>query len=134
MSKRSVLTGMLAGLAAILLAGCEEPPSGPPVELPVLERPVARVARQPGDAGAVLVPRAALVMRGGIPGVFVLTRDNGTPPEPRVSRARFRMVKTGKTFGRRIQIISGLIGNETLVLGDLSEVHDGSPIRVIESQ
>jgi hypothetical protein len=30
-----------------------------------------------------------------------------------------------------VNILSGLHGDETLVLGDLSEVHDGSPINSV---
>jgi len=30
-----------------------------------------------------------------------------------------------------VEILSGLQGSETLVLGDLSAVHDGSPVTVI---
>jgi hypothetical protein len=57
-----------------------------------------------------------------VPGVFVLENDE----------ARFRMVRTGKLGATRIEILSGLFGNEVLLLGDLDQVHDGSPVRVIK--
>jgi hypothetical protein len=68
----------------------------------------------------IRIPRAALVERAGVPGAFVLT-DEGV--------ARFRMLRPGKTAGERMEILAGLTGNERLVLGDLREVRDGSPIR-----
>lgn len=81
-----------------------------------LSRPLLQLdARKATD---LLIPEKAIVMRGGVPGVFVL-QDN---------EARFRMVKPARQQGSQRQILSGLQGNETLVLGSLQEVHDGSPI------
>ena len=108
----------LALVFVAALAGCESaPPPSPPVALPTLTRPTLALQ---GDRRAANpeVPREAVIARGGIPGVFVL--ENG--------QARFRMVKTGTEHGTRTPILSGLTGNEVLVLGDLREVHDGSPI------
>jgi len=101
--------------AALLLAGCGDK-AVPPAPVAALPRPVVAVDAQ---AGRVQVPQAVLVERGGIPGVFVLSADN---------QARFRMVRTGKHLNNRVEILSGLSGSETLVAGDLRDVHDGSPI------
>lgn len=103
-------------LASLLLAGCGEK-AAPPAPVAALPRPLLTPDAQ---AGRVLVPQAALVERGGIPGVFVLNADN---------QARFRMVRTGKNLNGRVEILSGLSGSETLVAGDLQDVHDGSPIQ-----
>ena len=69
--------------------------------------------------GRILIPQLALVERGGIPAVFVLQDD---------ALARFRMVRIGKAYGGQVEILAGLTGTETLVLGDLSGVRDGSLI------
>lgn len=74
---------------------------------------------KPADLLKIRIPRQALVERGGIPGVFVLSKE---------AQARFRMVRAGRTFDAQVEILSGLHGDETLVLGDLAAVHDGSPI------
>lgn len=101
----------------------------------MLTRPVLTLAVPRADA-RVLVPSAALVTRGGIPGVFVLQESTPFPPGARdaagtvLPEARFRMVKTGKTVDHRVEILSGLSGDEVLVLGELSEVRDGSPVAV----
>ena len=106
------------GLCAVLL-GCEQAPQPTPFpQLPTLERPVQSVPMS-ADNGMITIPAAAVVRRSGVPGVFVLENK----------LARFRMIRTGKTVDGRVQIISGLAGGETLVLGDLSPVHDGNPIR-----
>lgn len=105
------------------------------MELPLVERPV--VALKTKEEGArVSVPSAALIERGGIPGVFVLQAPAAFPPPAKdadgksLPQARFRMVKVGKAIGDRVEVLSGLAGDEVLVLGDLSQVHDGSPIVV----
>lgn len=112
--KRAVALAVL-----VLLAACERPvPPSPPAALPTLARPTLALHGDSRNANPP-IPNAALVLRGGIPGVFVL--QDG--------QARFRMVKPGRAAAGRTPILSGLEGNEILVLGDLHEVRDGSPIR-----
>ena len=109
----------LAILLGLVLAGCEKKPPEPPPSLPRVERPVQALNLKPGATLRINIPRAALVERGGIPGVFVLSETG---------EARFRLVRPGRTGGTQVEILSGLHGNETLVLGDLAAVHDGTPI------
>jgi len=109
-------------LVTLALAGCHGTPGTPPVSLPVLERPVLALHVKADDRLKIRVPRAALVQRGGIPGVYVLDQ---------AGEARFRMVRAGDVDGAQADILSGLHGDETLVLGDLSAVHDGSPITAV---
>jgi len=105
-------------LAGLLLAGCvheaEEPT--PLVQLEAVERPVteARVRN-----GGVRVPASAIVQRWDMPYVFVL--DEG--------KARLRLVEPGKQRGRYREVLAGLDGDETLVVGDLNGIVDGTPIR-----
>ena len=63
----------------------------------------------------IRVPATALVYRNGIPGVFV-ARDG---------EARFRMVRTGRQANNTITVLSGLFGDETLVLADPQQLYDG---------
>ena len=118
---RKLAGPIFAGLlAAGTLPGCQEKPPVPPPALPSLERPVLTLRVQPDALSTLTVPRPALVERGGIPGVFVLENH----------QARFRMVRPGKTAAAQVQVLSGLHGDETLVLGNLTDVHDGSPIAI----
>ena len=103
----------------LVLAGCEKKAPEAPPSLPRMERPVLVLNLKPGATLRINIPRAALVERGGIPGVFVLSEAGA---------ARFRLVRPGRTSGTQVEILSWLHGNEMLVLGDLAAVHDGTPI------
>ena len=117
MSNARILLPLLA--AVILLGACgKEAPPPAPAALP---RPVYAV--QP-DKGKISVPRKLITERHGVPGVFVL-HDK---------LARFRMVSTGKIRNDRVEILSGLQGNESLVAGDLTFVMDGSPIEPLTGE
>ncbi len=117
------------------IAGCERETPTAPAPLSPIERPVT-ILDVRGTEARMLVPSAALTERGGIPGVFVLQDPTPFPPSARdgsgkpLPESRFRMVKIGKRVGNRIEILSGLAGDEALVLGNLSDVHDGSPVVV----
>ena len=106
----------LAALAACVGACSETRAPTPPLTLPTLTR--AQLTLDAGTAGNIVIPRDALTLRGGIPGVFVRQGN----------LARFRMVRTGAVTAKHIEIVSGLRGDETLVRGDLGAVHDGSPL------
>ena len=108
--------------AMLLLAACaHKPPPAPPAARPPVTRATLRL-HAPADLdahGDVVIPKDAIIHQGGLPGVFVLS--------PR-GRARFRLIKIGAIGPRVAQILSGLRGNETLVLPPFRGVYDGSPI------
>jgi predicted small lipoprotein YifL len=110
----------LLALAVVALAACGRKPEPP--QLPGIERPVLVLTAAAKTPSGVRVPRAAYVERAGVPGVFVLQEN----------LARFRMVKAGRTQGADLEILSGLTGTETLVLGDLKTVRDGSPLQPLK--
>jgi hypothetical protein len=113
---------VVAMLSVLPLAGCQKKPPSPPPSLPRMDRPVFSLHVKPAELLRISIPRQALVQRGGIPGVFVLSP---------AGEARFRMVRAGEARGAQVKILSGLHGSETLVLGDLAEVHDGSPVNSV---
>lgn len=65
------------------------------------------------------VPNDSLIVRAGIPGVFVVYKN----------QARFRMVRTGKSQKRFTSILSGLKNNDA-VIRDPSALFDGQDIKV----
>jgi hypothetical protein len=89
-----------------------------------LERKIVQLDAKTTNGVLISIPRTALIQRGGIPGVFVVENNE----------ARFRMVRPGKTRAKQVEILSGLFGNEALLIDDLDAVHDGSPIKVVSSK
>ena len=68
------------------------------------------------------VPKTAIHERGQLTSVFVVDEK---------STARLRLVKTGKPYGDRIEILSGLAEGERVV-SDAKGVSDGARIEQIQ--
>lgn len=73
-----------------------------------------------GQREAVTLPYAAILERGQLTGVYVVGKDDV---------ARFRLIKTGAQFGERLEILSGLHEGETVVVGGIEQVRDGTRIK-----
>ena len=72
---------------------------------------------------SLTVPETAVISRGQLTGVMVVDEAN---------RARFRLVKPGRRYGDRIEILSGLEAGERVVLEGPDRIQDGSPVSVVE--
>ncbi len=81
----------------------------------------ARVLLAKGNKSAVTVPESSLVRRGQLEGLYVVSNGN---------TATLRWVRTGKTFGDRIEILSGLDDGETIVTSSDNKLSDGLKIEV----
>jgi RND family efflux transporter MFP subunit len=77
----------------------------------------ARFAR--GERLAVSLPESALVRRGQLEGVFVVTDG----------RVALRWVKTGRADDGRVEVLSGLDSGERYVVSPPPGLHDGSLVR-----
>lgn len=73
---------------------------------------------------AMLVPRQALVYRSNQPGVFVVESD----------LAQFRRIETGVTEGDRIEIISGLSENDTIVTRGANLLKNGDTVQILHPE
>ncbi len=69
-----------------------------------------------GELKALAVPRSAVVERGQLEGVYVV---NSQPV------AEYRLVKTGKDFGDRTEILSGLSEGDQVATSALDRLSDG---------
>lgn len=109
----------VAALVPVLLIACHKATTPTPFpELKVVSLEHSEVTLKLGNDTDHWVPKDAFLLRAGTPGVFVA----------REGRARFQMVKPGQQRDKYIQILSGLSGTETVLIGDLQKVHDGSPL------
>ncbi|MDH3342903.1 MAG: hypothetical protein OEM07_04185 [Gammaproteobacteria bacterium] len=89
---------------------------------PVIETTVITVSAETAQSPVISIPDNVLIVRQGVPGVFVLEKNE----------ARFRMVRPGKINANRVEILSGLFGDETLISGDLKVMFDGTPVKIIK--
>ncbi len=78
-----------------------------------------------GKTTALLVPSQAVVEKGQLVGVYVAD-DSGL--------ARLRLVTTGKSYGDKIEILSGLTAGERIVIRGKERVSDGSRIALPAAQ
>ena len=69
-----------------------------------------------GTGNRVLVPVEALVRRGELEGLFVIDSKG---------IAYYRLVKTGKTFGNQVEILSGLDDGERVAVSKINQLTDG---------
>jgi multidrug efflux pump subunit AcrA (membrane-fusion protein) len=73
----------------------------------------------PGEARPMLlVPAAAVVYRGQLTGIYVV--------EEKI--LHYRLVKTGRTQGARVEILSGLNPGETIVTGGTVRARTGARV------
>ena len=72
-----------------------------------------------GQKQAITVPLRAVIERGQLVSVFVVD-DSGT--------ARVRLIKTGKTYGDRVEVLTGLSEGERIVVDRIDAVIDGSRV------
>ena len=71
------------------------------------------------SVSGMLAPRKAIVERGALTAVWVVDKD---------AVARMRLVKTGKTVGDRVEILSGLSDGERIVVNVVEKVSEGSRV------
>jgi RND family efflux transporter MFP subunit len=79
-----------------------------------------RMAVSTGEAAVPHVPAAAIFQRGQLEYVFVA--DGGY--------ARLRLIRTGKHFGREVEIVAGLNVAERVIVEGGERVQDGQPVEV----
>jgi membrane fusion protein, multidrug efflux system len=72
-----------------------------------------------GETQVLLAPIPAVIERGQLTGVFVVGQDG---------RVGFRLVKTGKRFDDKVEILSGLSAGERVVSKGAERLSDGSRI------
>ncbi|HKZ80588.1 MAG TPA: efflux RND transporter periplasmic adaptor subunit [Pyrinomonadaceae bacterium] len=73
-----------------------------------------------GQRQALTIPQTSITQRGQLVGVFVLDQ---------LGTARLRLIKTGKTFGERVEVLSGLSGGEQIVVESVASIQEGTRVR-----
>ena len=73
-----------------------------------------------GQRQALAIPQRAVTQRGQLTGVFVVDQSGV---------ARLRLIKTGKSLGDRIEVLSGLSDGEQIVVDVPPALQDGHRVR-----
>jgi RND family efflux transporter MFP subunit len=79
----------------------------------------ARVALTIGEQQTLRIPEAAVVRRGQLTGVFIVDEEN---------TARFRLIRIGRIYGDRVEVISGIKDGTRLVTRWSPELTNGSAV------
>jgi RND family efflux transporter MFP subunit len=71
------------------------------------------------NTAAILVPISSLVNKDQLTGVYTISNSN---------TALLRWVRTGKTFGDKIEVLSGLAPNEKFIVSAEGKLYNGVPV------
>jgi len=77
------------------------------------------------NSQGILIPTQALIRRGQLEGIYVVDANQ---------QATLRWIKTGKRQGEQLEVTSGLVAGERVILSNLSELTDGQPIEIREQK
>lgn len=69
-----------------------------------------------GEEKRLLVPRSAIIEKGQLEGLFVINPEGV---------AQFRLVKTGKSYGPGVELLSGLAEGERVATSQVDRLADG---------
>jgi RND family efflux transporter MFP subunit len=79
-----------------------------------------RVAVPVGESLEPRVPAGALVQRGQMEMVFIVTEGH----------ARMRLVKSGKRYGDEVELVSGVNPGEQIAVAGATDLLDGQPVSI----
>ena len=72
-----------------------------------------------GETKGLAVPSSAVVDHGELQGIFVVGAEG---------KVEYRLVKTGKTFGNQVEILSGLAAGEKVAVSQIDRLRDGARV------
>lgn len=81
----------------------------------------ARVSIPVGKAGMILIPETAIIPQGQLTGLFIVDENKV---------ARFRLIRTGLTYGDALEVISGLKEGDRFVIAPPATLKDGDTVEV----
>jgi RND family efflux transporter MFP subunit len=82
----------------------------------------ARVSIPIGNAGLILIPLSAVIHSGQLTGIYSVD-DTQT--------AKFRLIRTGRTFGESIEVLSGLNEGDRYVSVPLPNLNNGMTVEAV---
>lgn len=86
--------------------------------------PVAKADTGANEAGAVLVPKDALIIKDQLTGVYTISAGN---------TALLRWVRLGHDYGDKVEVLSGLSNNEKFITHADGRLYNGAPVKIREN-
>ena len=71
---------------------------------------------------AVMVPETVIISRDGLTGIYTVSANN---------LAQLRWIRLGKTYGDKVEVISGLSRNEKFISSSEGKLYNGAPVQEI---
>ncbi|WP_369752182.1 efflux RND transporter periplasmic adaptor subunit [Flavobacterium sp. WC2409] len=73
------------------------------------------------ESTVILVPESALVQQGQLTGIYTIGNENV---------AILRWLRTGKTFGNQVEVLSGLAANEQYIVSAEGKLYNGAKVSI----
>jgi RND family efflux transporter MFP subunit len=89
------------------------------VQFPIATTPSATVSKP--ENTLVMVPTAALVENGQLKGIYVVTKNK---------TAILRWIRTGKSFGDQVEVLSGLTHDEQYIISAEGKLYNGAKVSI----
>ena len=81
------------------------------------------VEKQENTSEAVMIPAEAIVTRGDLKGVYTVSQQN---------TAMLRWLRLGRTYGDRVEVLSGLNPDEAYIVSADGKLFNGAKVSVKE--
>jgi len=88
------------------------------VQFPI-EKPKLKTESKKSDI--VLVPQSALITKGQLTGIYTVDANNV---------AILRWIRTGKSFGNQVEVLSGLTANEKYIVSAEGKLYNGVKVSI----
>ena len=72
-----------------------------------------------GERRVIAIPQKAVLQQGQLSEVFAVDRDN---------RAHLRLIKTGRAYGDRVEVLSGINEGDRIIIEGVEKVKDGNRV------
>ncbi|OIP50486.1 MAG: efflux transporter periplasmic adaptor subunit [Flavobacteriaceae bacterium CG2_30_34_30] len=83
--------------------------------------PVEKVAASANQNEVLLVPESALVTYGQLTGIYTIGNEN---------TAILRWLRTGKTYGNQVEVLSGLTADEKYIISAEGKLFNGAKVAI----
>jgi multidrug efflux pump subunit AcrA (membrane-fusion protein) len=88
------------------------------VQFPIANTPKSEITVK---SDKVMVPESALVKQGQLTGIYTIA--NG-------KTAILRWVRTGKTYGNQVEVLSGLSASEQYIVSSEGKLYNGAKVSI----